>query len=46
MQSQTKHEMLKVLDKNYLTQLKEIMKATPDKSHFFFNRVKVPWTYY
>ena len=35
MQLQTKHEMLKVLEKNNHIVLKENMKAAPDKSHFF-----------
>ena len=35
MQSQTKHELLKVLDEYHQILLKENMKAAPDKSHFF-----------
>ena len=37
MQSQTKHEMFKVLDKYP----KYYLKAAPDKSNFFLTRVKL-----
>ena len=40
MQSQTKNEMLYVLDKYHQILLKENMKAAPDKSYFFLTRVK------
>ena len=40
MHSQTKSKMLIVLDKYHPILLKENMKAAPDKSHFFFTRVK------
>ena len=40
MQSQTKDEMILVLDKNHPILLQENMKAAPDKSHFFLTRVK------
>ena len=40
MQSQTKHELFKVLDKNHRKLLKKNMKAALDNSHFFFTRVK------
>ena len=40
MQSQTKHEVLKVLEKYHQLLLMENMKAVPDKSHFFLNLVK------
>ena len=40
MQSQTKHEMFKVLDKYHQKLLKGNMKAALDKSQFFLSRVK------
>ena len=40
MQSQTKNEMFKLLDKYHQVLHKENMKASPDKSHFFLTRVK------
>ena len=40
MQSQSKHKIFKVLEKNNHIVLKENMKAAPDKSHFFLIRVK------
>ena len=40
MQSQTKNEMLIVLDKGHQILPKENMKAAPDKSHFLLTRVK------
>ena len=40
MQSQTKHEMLKVLDKYHQILLNENLKAAADKSHFFLTREK------
>ena len=39
-QSQTKHEMFKILFKYHQILLKENMKAAPGKSYFFLNRVK------
>ena len=39
-QSQTKHEMFKVLDKYHEILLQENRKATPNKSHVFLTRVK------
>ena len=39
-QSQTKHEMFKVLDKDHEILPEENRKATPDKSHVFLTRVK------
>ena len=39
-QSQTKNEMSAVLKKYHQILLKEIIKASPDKSHFFLTRVK------
>ena len=39
-QLQTKHEMLKVVEKNNHIVLKENMKAAPDKSQIFLTRVK------
>ena len=41
MQSQTNHEMLKVLDKYHQILLKENLKAVPGKSQFFLTRVKL-----
>ena len=38
MQSKTKHEVFKVLDKYHQILLKENMKAAPDKSHFLLTR--------
>ena len=40
MQSQTKHEMFQILDKNHQILLKENIKASPDKSNFWLTRVK------
>ena len=40
MQSQTKDEMLTVLEKYHQILIKENMKAALDKSHFFLTRVK------
>ena len=39
-QSQSKPEMFKVLDKYHKNLLIENMKAAPGKSHFFLTRVK------
>ena len=46
MQSQTKDEILNVLEKNHHILLHENMEAAPDKSHFFSNTSQIPWTYY
>ena len=46
METQTKDEILIVLEKNHQILLHENMRAAPDKSHFFLTRVKFPWTYY
>ena len=40
MQTQTKNEKFRVLDNYHQILLKENMKASPDKSHFFLTRVK------
>ena len=40
LQSQTKREMFKVLDKNHRILLKQNMRAAPDKSQFFLTQVK------
>ena len=40
MQSQTKDEMFKVLEKIHQILQNENMKAAPDESHFFLKRVK------
>ena len=40
MQSQTKDEMFKVLEKYHQILQNENLKAAPDKSHFFLTRVK------
>ena len=40
MQSRTKHEMFKALDKYHQKLLKENMDAAPEKSHFFLTREK------
>ena len=40
MKSQTKNEIIFVLDKYHQLLLKENMKAAPDKSHFFLTRLK------
>ena len=40
MQSQTKDEILIVLEKYHQILLQENMKAAPDNSHFFLTRVK------
>ena len=39
-QSQTKHEMIKVLNQYHQIVLKENMKTALEKSYFFFTRVK------
>ena len=46
MQSQTKDEMFIILEQYHQILKNEIMKAAPDKSHFFSNTCKVSWTYY
>ena len=46
MLSQTKDEMLAVLEKYHQIQQNENMKAAPDKSQFFLTRVKFSWTHY
>ena len=40
MQSQTKDELLTVLEQYHQILKREKMKAAPDKSHFFLTRVK------
>ena len=40
MQSQTKEEMLTVLEQYHKKLQNENLKAAPDKSHFFLTRVK------
>ena len=40
MQSKTKHEILKTLEKYHQILLKENTKTAPVKSHFFLTRVK------
>ena len=46
MQSQTKDEMITILEQYHQILKNENMKAAPDKSHFFSNTRKVSWTHY
>ena len=41
MQSQTKDELITVLEQYHKILQNENLKATPDKSHFFLTRVKI-----
>ena len=46
MQSQTKDEMIAILEKHHQILQKKNIIAAPGKSNFFFNKRKVSWTYY
>ena len=46
MQLQTKDKIFINLEKYHQKLLHENMRAVPDKSHFFSNTSKIPWTYF
>ena len=46
MQSQTKDEIIIILEQYHQILKNENMKAAPDKSHFFSNTRKFSWTHY
>ena len=45
MQSQTKDELFIILEKNHQILLEKYIKAGQDKSNFFSNPRKSPWTH-